>query len=125
MTKKNFTLGVLTSGGDSPGMNAAIRAVVRSALFHEANVLGVMSGFEGLINGEYNPMGARDVGGILQRGGTILQTRRSQRFFEKSFQREAIRNMSLVVVAFFYKETLSYQYLFLRVFSWVYLSLCV
>ncbi len=95
MTKKNFTLGVLTSGGDSPGMNAAIRAVVRSALFHEANVLGVMSGFEGLINGEYKPMGARDVGGILQRGGTILQTRRSQRFFEKSFQREAIRNMSL------------------------------
>jgi 6-phosphofructokinase 1 len=95
MTKKNFTLGLLTSGGDSPGMNAAIRAVVRTALFHEANVLGVMSGYEGLINGEYRPMGARDVGGILQRGGTILQTRRSQRFFEKSFQREAIRNMSV------------------------------
>jgi len=95
MTRKNFTLGVLTSGGDSPGMNAAIRAVVRTALFHEANVLGVMSGYEGLINGEYKPMGARDVGGILQRGGTILQTRRSQRFFEKSFQREAIRNMSV------------------------------
>src|SRR5665648_136448 len=95
MTKKNFTLGVLTSGGDSPGMNAAIRAVVRIALFHEANVLGVMSGYEGLINGEYRSIGARDVGGILQRGGTILQTRRSQRFFEKSFQREAIRNMSL------------------------------
>lgn len=95
MTKKSFTLGVLTSGGDSPGMNAAIRAVVRTALFNEANVLGVMSGYEGLINGEYKPMGARDVGGILQRGGTILQTRRSQRFFEKSSQREAIRNMSV------------------------------
>ena len=95
MTKKNFTLGLLTSGGDSPGMNAAIRAVVRTALFHEADVLGVMSGYEGLINGEYRPMGARDVGGILQRGGTILQTRRSPRFFEKSFQREAIRNMSV------------------------------
>jgi 6-phosphofructokinase 1 len=95
MTKKSFTLGLLTSGGDSPGMNAAIRAVVRTALFHEANVLGVMSGYEGLINGEYRPLGARDVGGILQRGGTILQTRRSQRFFEKSFQREAIRNMSV------------------------------
>jgi 6-phosphofructokinase 1 len=54
-----------------------------------------MSGYEGLINGEYRPMGARDVGGILQRGGTILQTRRSPRFFEKSFQREAIRNMSV------------------------------
>jgi 6-phosphofructokinase 1 len=95
MTGKKITLGVLTSGGDSPGMNAAIRAVVRTALFHEANVLGVMSGYEGLINGEYKPLGARDVGGILQRGGTILQTRRSQRFFEKSFQREAIRNMSV------------------------------
>ncbi|OGN74480.1 MAG: ATP-dependent 6-phosphofructokinase [Chloroflexi bacterium GWB2_49_20] len=96
MTDKNkFTLGVLTSGGDAPGMNATIRAVVRTALFHDATVLGVMSGFEGLINGEYRTLGARDVGGILQRGGTILQTRRSQRFFEKSYQREAIRNMSL------------------------------
>lgn len=95
MTKKNFTIGLLTSGGDSPGMNAAIRSVVRTALFQEANVLGVMSGYEGLINGEYRPLGARDVGGILQRGGTILQTRRSTRFMEKSFQREAIRNMSV------------------------------
>jgi 6-phosphofructokinase 1 len=95
MAKKNFTIGLLTSGGDSPGMNAAIRAVVRTALFQEANVLGVMSGYEGLINGEYRPLGARDVGGILQRGGTILQTRRSQRFLEKSFQREAIRRMSV------------------------------
>jgi len=95
MTKKSFTIGVLTSGGDAPGMNATIRAVVRTALFQDASVLGVMSGFEGLINGEYRPVGARDVGGILQRGGTILQTRRSQRFIDKSFQREAIRNMSL------------------------------
>ena len=95
MTKKNFTMGLLTSGGDSPGMNAAIRAVVRTAQFQEANVLGVMGGYEGLINGEYHPLGARDVGGILQRGGTILQTRRSQRFMEKSFQRDAIRNMSV------------------------------
>ena len=93
--KNKFTLGVLTSGGDSPGMNATIRAVVRTALFHDATALGVVSGFEGLINGEYRPLGARDVGGIIQRGGTILQTRRSQRFFEKSYQREAIRNMSL------------------------------
>jgi len=90
-----FTMGILTSGGDAPGMNATIRAVVRTALFHDATVLGVMSGFEGLINGEYHSLGARDVGGIIQRGGTILQTRRSQRFFDKNFQREAIRNMSL------------------------------
>ena len=90
-----FTMGVLTSGGDSPGMNATIRAVVRTALVNNALVLGVTSGFEGLINGEYRSLGARDVGGIIQRGGTILQTRRSQRFFEKSNQREAIRKMSL------------------------------
>jgi 6-phosphofructokinase 1 len=93
--QNKFTMGVLTSGGDSPGMNATIRAVVRSANFREAKVLGVMSGFEGLINGEYRSLGARDVGGILQRGGTILQTSRSPRFLEKSFQREAIRNMNL------------------------------
>ncbi len=67
----NFTLGILTSGGDAPGMNAAIRAVVRTALVSNAKVIGVANGFEGLVNGEFRPMGARDVGGILQRGGTI------------------------------------------------------
>jgi len=91
----SLTLGILPSGGDSPGMNSAIRAVVRTTLFHGSKILGVTSGYEGLINGEYHSMGARDVGGILQRGGTILQTRRSERFFDKKFQREAIRNMNL------------------------------
>lgn len=91
----DFSLGLLTSGGDAPGMNATIRAVVRTALGMGAQVQGVLNGFEGLINGEYRPMGARDVGGIIQRGGTILQTRRSQRFFEMAHQREAIRKMHL------------------------------
>ncbi len=89
-----FTIGVLTSGGDAPGMNAAIRAVVRAANTRGAKVLGVSDGFEGLVNGQFRPLGARDVGGILQRGGTILQTSRSKRFMEPSGQREAIRNMN-------------------------------
>ncbi|MBM3126814.1 MAG: ATP-dependent 6-phosphofructokinase, partial [Chloroflexi bacterium] len=100
----NPTIGVLTSGGDAPGMNAAIRAVVRTAFTHSMNVVGVMNGFDGLINGEYRPLGARDVGGILQRGGTILLTSRSPRFMEPAGQRDAIRKMneagmeSLVVI---------------------------
>ncbi|GAB1470921.1 6-phosphofructokinase [Chloroflexota bacterium] len=89
-----FTIGVLTSGGDAPGMNAAIRAVVRTALANNMNVIGVMHGFEGLVNGEFKMMGARDVGGILQRGGTVLLTSRSKRFIETSGQREAIRKMN-------------------------------
>lgn len=93
-TNRPLTIGVLTSGGDAPGMNAAIRAVVRTAMTHGANVSGVIDGFEGLINGEFRPLGARDVGGILQRGGTILQTSRSKRFMEPGGQREAIRHMN-------------------------------
>jgi 6-phosphofructokinase 1 len=91
---KDFTIGILTSGGDSPGMNPCIRAVVRTASASNAQVMGVMDGYEGLINGEFRPLGVRDVGGILQRGGTILQTRRSARFLEPHYQREAIRNMN-------------------------------
>ena len=94
MIDKPFTLGLLTSGGDAPGMNSCIRAVVRTALVNKAKVLGVFDGYEGLINGEFRQLGARDVGGILQRGGTILQTRRSIRFMDKKGQREAIRHMN-------------------------------
>ena len=94
MTDKPLTIGVLTSGGDSPGMNPCIRAVVRAAAANNASVIGIMNGYEGLINGEFRPLGPRDVGGIIQRGGTILQTRRSKRFLEKSYQREAIRNLN-------------------------------
>lgn len=90
----DFTLGILTSGGDAPGMNAAIRAVVRTALANNTKVIGVSSGYEGLVNGEFRSIGPRDVGGILQRGGTVLQTRRSPRFQEPKGQREAIRHMN-------------------------------
>jgi 6-phosphofructokinase 1 len=91
---KQYTLGLLTSGGDAPGMNSCIRAVVRTTLAHNAVVLGVVDGYEGLINGEFRQLGPRDVGGILQRGGTILQTSRSTLFMEKKGQREAIRHMN-------------------------------
>lgn len=94
MNAKPYTIGVLTSGGDAPGMNPCIRAVVRTALARGARVVGISNGFEGLINGEFRPLGARDVGGILLRGGTMLQTRRSATFREPRGQREAIRRMN-------------------------------
>jgi 6-phosphofructokinase 1 len=94
MNSKPYTIGVLTSGGDSPGMNPCIRAIVRAGLARGARVVGVGNGYEGLINGEFRPLGARDVGGILLRGGTMLQTRRSQAFREPRGQREAIRRMN-------------------------------
>lgn len=70
-------IGVYTSGGDSPGMNAAIRAVVRTAQYHKIEVSGIIRGYEGMINGDFTEM---HVGNIVQRGGTILKTARSDRF---------------------------------------------
>lgn len=74
------TIGVLTSGGDAPGMNAAIRAVVRTGLYYGFKVVGIRKGYEGLINGDIQEMTARSVGDIIHRGGTILQTARSPQF---------------------------------------------
>ena len=70
-------IAVLTSGGDAPGMNAAIRAVVRTGIANGWEAYGVRNGYEGLIDGKIIPMGAREVGGILQRGGTVLGSARS------------------------------------------------
>lgn len=78
MTVKSIA--VLTSGGDSQGMNAAVRAVVRSAIFHGLEVYGVQRGYAGLINNDIRPMDLRSVGDIIQRGGTILQTARCKEF---------------------------------------------
>jgi 6-phosphofructokinase 1 len=75
-------------------MNSCIRAVVRAGITHGARLIGIYNGFEGLINGEFKGLGPRDVGGILQRGGTVLQTRRSERFMEPRGQREAIRKIN-------------------------------
>jgi 6-phosphofructokinase 1 len=78
--KEIKSIGVLTSGGDAPGMNAAIRAVVRTARYHDINVFGIYRGYEGLIDGEILPMDNLSVAKIIQRGGTILQSARSPRF---------------------------------------------
>ena len=94
MDKKPSTIGLMTAGGDAPGMNACIRAVVRTASAHAVDVIGVMNGFEGLIEGEFRPLSPRDVGGILGRGGTILQTHRSLRFKEPQAQRDALRHIN-------------------------------
>ncbi|MGZ6285636.1 MAG: 6-phosphofructokinase, partial [Ktedonobacterales bacterium] len=67
---------VLTSGGDAPGMNAAIRAVVRTALAHGIETMGVMSGYAGLVEGRFRPLDSLTVSGILQRGGTVLHSAR-------------------------------------------------
>lgn len=82
------SIGVLTSGGDSPGMNAAIRAVVRCGIDKGMTVYGIHRGYEGLIDGEIEEMDRNSVGDILQRGGTILKTARSERFrTEDGFKR--------------------------------------
>ncbi len=73
-------IGVFTSGGDSPGMNAAIRAVVRTALYYNIQVTGIRRGYEGMINGDMFIMDRRSVANIVQRGGTILKTARSEQF---------------------------------------------
>jgi len=74
------TIGILTSGGDAPGMNAAIRAVTRSAISRGLKVKGIYRGYEGLMNGEVKPFTTENVSNIIQRGGTILRTARSKEF---------------------------------------------
>jgi len=76
MQKKVSRIGVLTSGGDSPGMNAAIRAVVRTGLYHNLEVYGIMRGYQGLLEDDIYKMESRSVANIIQRGGTILKTAR-------------------------------------------------
>lgn len=83
------TIGVLTSGGDSPGMNAAVRAVVRTALENDMRVLGVNNGYEGLMMGDVREMNLRSVSNMIQRGGTILHTARSEEFKTERGQERA------------------------------------
>jgi 6-phosphofructokinase 1 len=84
-------IAVLTSGGDAPGMNAAIRAVVRTGLEQGWQVLGVQHGYAGLIAGDLGPMSARDVGGIIQLGGTVLGSARCEEFKTMEGRRQALR----------------------------------
>jgi len=86
-------IGILTSGGDAPGMNAAIRAVVRTAIYNGRNIYGVYEGYHGLIDDNMFEMHASDVSNIIQRGGTILRSARSKRFLEKEFRQIAHENL--------------------------------
>ena len=87
-------IGVMTSGGDAPGMNAAIRAVVRTGYSSNMEVFGIRQAYRGLVNGDIDRLDTRDVGGIIQRGGTILQTARLPEFKDEHVQRKAIRNLN-------------------------------
>lgn len=89
MQKKVSRIGVLTSGGDSPGMNAAIRAVVRTGLYHGLEVYGIMRGYQGLVEDDMYKMESRSVANIIQRGGTILKTARCKEFYKPEGRKKA------------------------------------
>ena len=86
MAEKLKKIAVLTSGGDAPGMNAAVRAVVRSSVYNNIECLGFYRGYQGLIENSFMELGLRDVSKILGNGGTFLKSARSSDFFEKSFR---------------------------------------
>jgi len=86
-------IAVLTSGGDAPGMNACIRAVVRTATYLNLKVTGVIAGYEGLIQGDFREMDSTSVGNIIQKGGTILKTARSKQFMTVEGRKQAAENM--------------------------------
>lgn len=86
-------IGILTSGGDAPGMNAAIRAVTRTAIHAGYEVFGVRCGFSGLISGDFVPLGARAVGGIISKGGTILKSARCPEFKTSAGQASALEHL--------------------------------
>lgn len=93
MAKKVTKIGVLTSGGDSPGMNAAIRAVVRTGIYYGLEVFGIMRGYTGMIENDIVPMHSRSVANIIQRGGTILKTARCKEFFQPEGRKKAYENL--------------------------------
>ena len=88
-------IGVLTSGGDAPGMNAAVRAVVRTGLSAGLAVLGIQRGYRGLVEGDIAPMSARTVSNIIQRGGTIIKTARCDEFMTRPGRAKAIRQIGI------------------------------
>ena len=87
-------IAVFTSGGDSPGMNACIRAVVRTASYHNLEVTGIMHGYEGMIRNEFIPLGPKSVANIIQRGGTVLKTSRSKSFLTLDGRQKALENLT-------------------------------
>ncbi len=96
MNKKVSKIGVLTSGGDAPGMNAAIRAVVRTGNYYGLEVYGIMRGYTGLIENDVFKMDSRSVANIIQRGGTILKTQRCKEFYEPEGRKKAYDNLKKI-----------------------------
>ena len=94
MSKAIKKIAVLTSGGDSPGMNAAIRSVVRTCAYHNIECVGVYRGYEGLIEGDFKQMDARSVRGIINKGGTILKSARSKEFRTKEGRLKAFEKLA-------------------------------
>lgn len=86
-------IGLFTSGGDAPGMNAAIRSVVRTAIAHKVDVIGIVGGYQGMIENNFMPLGISDVSNIIQRGGTILKTARSDEFRTEEGRQIAFKNI--------------------------------
>lgn len=93
MRKTISRIGVMTSGGDSPGMNAAVRAVVRTAIYHGMEVYGIRRGYQGMIDDDIYQMQTTDVANIIQRGGTILKTARSKEFMTDEGMKKAYDNL--------------------------------
>ncbi|MFZ1528784.1 MAG: 6-phosphofructokinase [Ferruginibacter sp.] len=93
MAKKVTKVGVLCSGGDAPGMNAGIRAVVRTGLYHGLEMYGIMRGYNGMIENDIHKMESRSVANIIQRGGTVLKTARSAEFMTKEGRQKAYDNL--------------------------------
>ncbi|WP_456463933.1 6-phosphofructokinase [Lutibacter sp.] len=93
MGKKIKKIGVMTSGGDAPGMNAAIRAVVRACSYYNVDCIGIYRGYQGLIDGDFENLSARHVSNIINRGGTILKTARSNEFRTKEGRAKAYQHL--------------------------------
>jgi len=93
MKNKVTRIGVLSSGGDSPGMNACIRAVVRTGIYHGLEVYGIMRGYSGMLDDDIVKMESRSVANIIQRGGTILKTSRCKEFFTPEGRKKAYENL--------------------------------
>lgn len=91
MTKS--TIAIMTSGGDVPGLNAAIRAVVRASAYHQYKIIGIERGYEGLIDGDFIPLHAGSVSNIISKGGTILKSSRSERFKQEKYRKIAFNRL--------------------------------
>ncbi|MFK2820381.1 6-phosphofructokinase [Flavobacteriaceae sp. LMIT009] len=93
MSKEIKKIGVMTSGGDAPGMNAAIRSVVRTCAYYDVECVGIYHGYDGVIQGDFKPFNARSVRGIINKGGTILKSARSDEFRTKEGRKKAYENL--------------------------------